>query len=65
MSMLKKTKILVFFSKGPKPKNIFYYNNNVSEIVSEFNLGTVFSRNGSFCKAKKHLVEQAQKSMYI
>lgn len=47
------------------PKNIFYYNNNVVEIVSEFKyLGTVFSRSGSFCKAKKHLVEQAQKAMY-
>lgn len=61
---VEKTKILVF-SKGPKPKNIFYYNNNVVEIVSEFKyLGIVFSRSGSFCKAKKHLVEQAQKSMY-
>lgn len=61
---VEKTKILVF-SKGPKPKNIFYYNNNVVEIVSEFKyLGTVFSRSGSFCKAKKHLVEQAQKAMY-
>lgn len=61
---VEKTKILVF-SKGPKPKNIFYYNNNVVEIVSEFKyLGIVFFRSGSFCKAKKHLVEQAQKSMY-
>lgn len=33
--------------------------------MSEFKyLGIAFSRSGSFCKVKKHLVEQAQKSMY-
>jgi hypothetical protein len=61
---VEKTKVLVF-SKGPKPKNIFYYNNNVVESVNEFKyLGIVFSRSGSFYKAKKYLAEQAQKSMY-
>ena len=61
---VEKTKVLVF-SKGPKPKNIFYYNNNVVESVNDFKyLGIVFSRSGSFCKAKKYLAEQAQKAMY-
>ena len=33
--------------------------------VKEFKyLGIIFSRSGSFCKAKKHLYEQAQKAMY-
>ena len=59
-----KTKILVF-SKGPAPKISFKYNNNVIEIVKDFNyLGIIFSRSGSFCKAKKHLATQAQKAMY-
>ncbi|XP_061167256.1 uncharacterized protein LOC133176104 [Saccostrea echinata] len=57
-------KILVF-SKGPMSKKVFYYNNNAIENVKEFKyLGIIFSRSGSFCKAKKHLCEQAQKAMY-
>jgi hypothetical protein len=33
--------------------------------VNEFKyLGIVFSRSGSFCKAKKYLAEQAQTAMY-
>ena len=61
---VEKTKILVF-SKGPMLKTKFYYNNLVIENVKEFKyLGIVFSRTGSFSKAKKHLCEQAQKAMY-
>jgi hypothetical protein len=61
---VEKTKVFVF-SKGPKPKNIFYYNNNVVESVNEFKyLGIVFSRSGSSVKPKKYLAEQAQKAMY-
>ena len=53
------------FSKGPTPKNVFYFHDNVIESVKEFKyLGIIFSRSGSFCKAKKHLYEQAQKAMY-
>jgi hypothetical protein len=60
---IEKTEVLVF-SKGPKPRNIFYYN-NVVESVNEFKyLGIVFFRSRSFCKAKKYLAEQAQKAMY-
>ena len=37
----------------------------IKENVKEFKyLGIVFSRSGSFCKAKKQLCEQAQKAMY-
>ena len=40
----------------------FYYRENVKEIKY---LLIVFSRSGSFCKAKKHLIfEQAQKALY-
>ena len=40
-------------------------NERVVEHVKEFKyLGIVFSRSGSFCKAKKHLCEQAPKAMY-
>lgn len=61
---VEKTKILIF-SKGPLAKRHFYYNESIIENVKEFKyLGIVFSRSGSFCKAKKHLCEQAQKAMY-
>ena len=61
---ISKTKILVF-SKGRMLKKEFLFNNIVLENVKEFKyLGIVFSRSGSFCKAKKHLCEQAQKAMY-
>ena len=55
-------KILIF-SKGLITKRHFYYNESIIENVEEFKyLGIiVFSRSGSFCKAKKHLCEQAQK----
>ena len=38
---------------------------NIPQLMNEFKyLGIIFSRSGSFHKAKKHLVEQAQKAMY-
>ena len=50
---ISKTKILVF-SKGGMLKKEFLFNNIVLENVKEFiYLGIVFSRSGSFCKAKK------------
>ena len=59
-----KTKVLVF-SKGAMLKRKFYYNTPNIENVKEFKyLGIVLSRTGSYCKAKKHLCEQAQKAMY-
>ena len=51
------SKILIF-SKGSLAKRHFYYNGSIIENVKEFKyLGIVFSRSGSFCKAKKHLCE--------
>lgn len=44
---------------------MFYYNKVAIENVKDFKyLGIIFSRAGSFAKAKKHLCEQAQKAMY-
>lgn len=52
-------------SKGPLPKNVFYYNKVAIENVKDFKyLGIIVSRTGSFPKAKKHLCEQAQKAIY-
>lgn len=46
-----KTKIMVF-SKGPTPKNVFYFHDEVIESVKEYKyLGIIFFRSESFCKA--------------
>lgn len=60
-----KSKIVVF-SKGRPLSNIeFKYNNTVLEIVNEFTyLGVIFSRTGSFSKAKKAQAEKATHAMY-
>ena len=59
------TKILIF-SKGSLAKRQFYYKESIIENFKEFKyLGIVFSRSGSFCKAKKHLCEQAQETMVL
>ena len=64
--MAESVKKNLIFSKGLITKRHFYYNESIIENVEEFKyLGIiVFSRSGSFCKAKKHLCEQAQKDMY-
>ena len=47
------------------PINVFYFHDKVLESVKEYKyLGIIFSRSGSFFKAKKHLYEQAQKAIY-
>lgn len=54
---VKRTKIVIF-SKGPAPKHTFNSNDEVIEIVKEFNyLGILYLRSGSFCKGKKHLCD--------
>ena len=68
-----KTKIMVF-SKGPTPTNVFYFHDEVIESMKEYKyLSIIFSRSGSFCKAKtknkqmkqsRHLCEQAQKATF-
>ena len=65
--MAESAKKILIFSKGLITKRHFYYNESIIENVEEFKyLGIiVFSRSGSLCKAKKHLVcEQAQKTVY-
>lgn len=58
---VKKTKIVIF-SKGPVPKQPFRFKDEVIEIVKELNyLGILFSRLGSFCKAKKIFVTRHKK----
>lgn len=53
-----KTKIVVF-SKGRQPKYVFSYNGLPIEIVKEFNyFGVIFSRTGSFFKAKNGYVSK-------
>ena len=53
---ISKTKILVL-SKCPMLKKEFLFNNIVLENVKEFKyLGIVFSRSGSFCKAKNKTI---------
>ena len=47
-----KTKIMVF-SKGPTPKNVFYFHDEVIESVKEYKyLCIIFSRSGSYFKTK-------------
>ncbi len=60
-----KSKVMIF-SKG-KIRNIpkLTFNNNDIEVVFEYKyLGIIFNFNGSFVKAKKHLVNLATKAMY-
>lgn len=60
-----KTKIVIF-SRG-KIRNLpsFNFNNDSIDVVFEYKyLGIVFNYNGSFVKAKKHLVDQATRAMF-
>ena len=62
-----KNKISDIFKRSAHEKACIFTtcNESVVEHVKEFKyLGIVFSRSGSFCKAKKHLCEQAPKAMY-
>ena len=61
---LQKSKIVIF---GARNTNIYAFNLNDQqiEIVDSYQyLGVVFSSNGSFLKARKHVVQQATKAMY-
>ncbi len=57
---------IVIFSKGRMPNNmIFNYNDIPLDIVNEFTyLGVLFSRSGSFSKAKKANADKATRAMY-
>jgi hypothetical protein len=61
---LNKTKILVF-SKGRQRNYHFVNKNEPTEIVNEYKyLGLLFSRSGSFNKAKQEIAKQATIAMY-
>jgi hypothetical protein len=59
-----KTKVLVFL-KGRRMQYSFTYGNENLEVVEEFKyLGVLFSRSGSFLKAKTYIANQAIKALY-
>ncbi|XP_053379986.1 uncharacterized protein LOC128548636 [Mercenaria mercenaria] len=59
-----KTKILIF-SRGRRSQHNFHFKNDILEVVDEYKyLGVLFSRSGSFFKAKKHIAKQGTKAMY-
>lgn len=60
-----KTKVVVFSKKKVRHnQNFKLYGENI-EIVDAYSyLGILFNFNGSFCKARKKLVEQAQKALF-
>ena len=46
-------------------KDVFLYNNEVLNIVDEFNcLGMMFNYNGKFAKTQKHASEQGRKTVF-
>lgn len=60
-----KTKIVIFGARQLQHFD-FKIGNNGIEIQDHFRyLGITFSSNGSFLKARKHIVEQANKAMYL
>ena len=61
---IEKTKIIVF--SGGKPKSYtFKLNGSDLEVTNEYKyLGIVFTRGGSFIKAKQHIAEQANKALF-
>ena len=60
-----KTKVIVFCKKKVRQNHSFkIYGNNIEVVDSYSYLGTLFNYNGSFNKARKHLCDQAQKSLY-
>ena len=60
-----KTKVIVFGSKH-NVKRKFKIGNSELEIVNSFKyLGVIFSRSGSFLKARKHVIQQARKAMHL
>ena len=65
MSILKKTKIMIF-GKGRQPLHLsFYYDCFEIEIVKELKyLGILFSRNGSFLSSRIYAVQRATRAMY-
>ena len=63
----KKTKIIVFRKRGPVlPSEQWYYNNEVLEVVDDFNyLGTVFNHTGSFKLSNQYIIGNSLKAMNV
>ena len=60
-----KTKVVIFGKRKEKGNLNFRLCNQSIEILDSYSYsGVVFNYNGSFCTAKKKLLEQAQKSLY-
>lgn len=60
-----KTKVLIFQKHGRPELCTFYYNKTPIEIVNQYTyLGIVFSRSGTFIKAKNNLYNKANAAMY-
>ena len=61
---IKKTKIIIFGSRGNQPYT-FNLGSNPIEIVDSYKyLGVFFTKSGSFLTARKHIAEQARKALY-
>ena len=62
---INKSKIMVFNKAGRMKNHIFSLNGNIMECVRNYKyLGIMFSLNGSFVEAQKHLSDKATKSTF-
>ena len=60
-----KTKVVVFTRKRNKKYDKFTFGGKELEIVDQYTyLGVIFSKNGKFHKARKHLCNQANKALF-
>ena len=60
-----KTKIVIFSGGRAKQDHKFYFNGEQIEVLNEYKyLGVFLSSNGSYTKAKKHIIDQANNAMF-
>lgn len=60
-----KTKVVIFSKRKCKTKFCFkIYNKEIDILDSYSYLGIIFNYNGTFCTARKKLLDQAQKALY-
>jgi len=64
---INRTKVIVFGTnkRGIRNFNFTIAGNNIEIVDSYKYIGVYFSSNGSFYKARSHLVSQARKAMYL
>ena len=60
-----KTKVVIFGSRNDKKFRFFIGEVEIDIVDSYKYLGVVFSKSGSFLKAKNHIVQQANKAMFL